>query len=1109
MVTYPEKNRIQAMIGSLRKFLAGDTSVVLGLSSKKDDLDSLAATINKLLKKTSPSRLFPAAEKTAPPTSTQSEERFRSLLDRMQESYFELDIKGNFIFFNDRVGRKLGYTRDEISGMNFRKLLDRENKDKLYEIGRNILLTGKAVENFEWQLIKKSGQKMDVESSIALIRDQQGQPAGFYGVVRDITLRKKAERELRFSEERYRHILESIEESYFEVDLHGNLLFFNDAMVRNLNYTPDEIHHMNFRKLVDDPDAKKIIEVFHQVYLTGETVKGFDWKINAKDGGKMDVESSVALLKDESGQPRGFRGMVRDISQRKQTERRLRMIANNIRDVIWTMDFEGRFTYASPSVTTVFGYTPEELPRLSFTDYLTPDSRTRVRLAFSEELARIAAGHREVSDASKRLELEVIRKDGETRWVEVQSDFNHTEDGAPFEVLGVARDITERRKAEEAFRTSEHLYRLIVENVHDVVFVVDFNFRFTFISNHRALLTGYTPEEIRKIPVERLLPPQSIELATRIFAEAMEQQTHPQTAREGNSRTIELEVYHKNGGTVWLEITATFGRDAEGKAREIVAAARDITARKKIELALEESEERYRMIVENMNESIVVLDLDLNYLYQSPSEIRITGYTPEEIMKIPSEKQVTPESYARGVAMLAEELEKEFSGQPVDPDRSRTIELESYHKNGGTVWLEMTASFTRDKSGKPTGILMAGRNISERKKAEAEKERLEKQLVQSQKMETVGRLAGGVAHDFNNMLNVILGYVDLTKLKLSNDHPILQDILEIERAACRSRDLTQQLLAFSRKQIIRPRAVNLNRLIAETEKAVLRLISEDIDLTFYPGDNLWTIKFDPLQAEQILINLAVNARDAMPQGGKLNIETSNIAIDETYCASHLDLTPGPYVLLTVSDTGSGISKDLLPYIFEPFFTTKDVGKGTGLGLATVYGIVRQNDGTINVYSEPGKGSTFKIYLPRSTDADVIEENSPKPVAAPGSGTILLVEDDKMVLKLVADMLGALGYEVISSENPLEALSQCEKEKTPIDLVITDVVMPVMSGRELRDRLLTTRPNVKVLFMSGYPSNIIAQHGVLEEGMDFIQKPFGMADMAAKVSELILRIKADP
>jgi two-component system sensor histidine kinase EvgS len=447
-------------------------------------------------------------------------------------------------------------------------------------------------------------------------------------------------------------------------------------------------------------------------------------------------------------------------------------------------------------------------------------------------------------------------------------------------------------------------------------------------------------------------------------------------------------------------------------------------------------------------------------------------------------------------------LTSEFSGEPIDPYRSRIVEVKVYHKNGGTVWLEITATFIRDENGKPTGLLLAGRDINARKKAEEEKAKLEEQLLQAQKMESVGRLAGGVAHDFNNMLNVILGYAELAKLKLTSDDPVSKDIEEIEKAAIRSRDVTSQLLAFSRKQIISPKIINLNELILSIQKTLARVIGEDVHLSFYPKENIWQIKFDPTHIEQILFNLAANARDAMPGGGKLTMETHNVHLDEAFCRDHLGFMPGDYVVLAVSDNGSGIDKENLQYVFEPFFTTKDVGKGTGLGLAMVYGIVKQNGGFINVYSEPGQGTTFKIYMPRNLEMDATVEETKEESAVFSPAMILLVEDDDMVRGMITQMLKTIGYSVMAAATPGEALSLCEKGDTTVDLVITDVVMPVMNGRELRDKLRVVRPEIKVLFVSGYTSNVVVHHGILEEGVHFLQKPFSMNDLSRKISEAL-------
>ena len=654
----------------------------------------------------------------------------------------------------------------------------------------------------------------------------------------------------------------------------------------------------------------------------------------------------------------------------------------------------------------------------------------------------------------------------------------------------------------KALTESEQRYRMIVENVHDVVITIDFNFQFTFISTYRSLLTGYTPEEIRKIPVDKLVTAQSLEFLSNVLAEVMELQKNRPPTQEYGSRTLEVEAYHKNGGTVWLEITATFGSDAHGKPQEIIAVARNITARKKIELALEESEKRYRMIVENIREVVLTTDLNLHQIYVSPSCQWLIGYNQEEFMSLPIDRLLTPDSFTLAQNTLAEELTSEFSGEPIDPYRSRTLEVEVYHKNGGTVWLEMTATFVRDENGKPIGLLMAGRDINARKKAEEEKAKLEEQLLQAQKMESVGRLAGGVAHDFNNMLNVILGYAELAKLKLTSDDPVSKDIEEIEKAAIRSRDVTSQLLAFSRKQIISPKIINLNELILSIQKTLARVIGEDVHLSFYPEENLWQIKFDPTHIEQILFNLAANARDAMPGGGKLTMETNNVHLDEAFCRDHLGFMPGDYVVLAVSDSGSGIDKENLHYVFEPFFTTKDVGKGTGLGLAMVYGIVKQNGGFINVYSEPGQGTTFKIYMTRNLEMDATVEETKEESAVFSPAMILLVEDDDMVRGMITQMLKAIGYSVIAAATPGEALSLCEKGDTTVDLVITDVVMPVMNGRELRDKLRVVRPEIKVLFVSGYTSNVVVHHGILEEGVHFLQKPFSMNDLSRKISEAL-------
>ena len=520
----------------------------------------------------------------------------------------------------------------------------------------------------------------------------------------------------------------------------------------------------------------------------------------------------------------------------------------------------------------------------------------------------------------------------------------------------------------------------------------------------------------------------------------------------------------------------------------------EITERKRAEEALRESEAKYRRLHETMTDAFVRIDMTGNIQEANRAYQALLGYTEEELLQR-TYVDLTPEKWhALEMNVIAEQV--------LVNGHSQVYEKEYRRKDGTIFPAELRTFLLRDDAGQPVGMWAIVRDITERKHAEEERAKLESQLIQAQKMESVGRLAGGVAHDFNNMLSVILGYAELIKTRLPDDDPLLKDVLAIEKAANHSRDITGQLLAFSRKQIIAPRVMNLNELIASSGNTLSRLIGEDIDLRLYPGENLWRINFDPAQVEQILINLAVNARDAMPDGGKLTIETENCHLDKAYCLKHLGFKPGQYVFLGVSDDGTGMDREVQSHLFEPFFTTKEVGKGTGLGLATVYGMVKQNGGFIICYSEPGRGTTFKIYIPRVAEEDQAEEAPKETPVAYGVGRILLVEDDEMVRDITKDILEEIGYTVLSADTPQGAIALCENRDTPFDLLLTDVVMPEMSGRELANRIAVIRPGIKVLYMSGYTSNVIAHRGVLDKGVHFIQKPFRINDLADKISEVM-------
>ncbi len=644
------------------------------------------------------------------------------------------------------------------------------------------------------------------------------------------------------------------------------------------------------------------------------------------------------------------------------------------------------------------------------------------------------------------------------------------------------RELFERTRVEEVLRESEEKYRNLIKYAPAAIYEIDFRTaRFMSVNDLMCQYLGYTKEELLSMGPFAIMDEEN----GRLFKERLRKQL----AGEKIPDVVEFKVRSKDGNEHYVMLNVTFTYE-NGEPKGAFVVGNDITERKKVEKALRESEEKYRTILESMQVGLFENDMEGNFTYVNDAACRLHGYQRDELMGM-NYQRVFPAETARS---LAEVFRKVYeTGEP-----QLLVDHEAIHKDG-SIWIhQANVELIRNSLGQPIGSRWLAWDVTERRKMEREKAQLEKQLIQAQKMESVGRLAGGVAHDFNNMLSVILGYTELIKSHLPKKDPLLKDMQEIEKAAARSRDLTGQLLAFSRKQIITPVLVDLNDMIIKTKKTLSLLIGEDVDLQFRPGLDLWKIKFDPSQIQQILINLATNARDAMPAGGKLTIETANIYLNEAYCKAHLGFLPGHYALMGVSDDGAGMDKETLQHLFEPFFTTKEPGRGTGLGLPTVYGIIKQNNGFINVYSEPGKGTTFKIYIPRSMEEGSTLKEVEEEFVTSGSGTILLVEDDDMVRAMTSGMLEEIGYMVVAPGSAAEAESLCENGDLHIDLLLTDVVMPGMSGKELRNRIQAKRPGIKVLFMSGYTSNVIAHHGVLEEGVHFIQKPFSMSDLSLKV-----------
>ncbi|MGM0644083.1 MAG: PAS domain S-box protein [Thermodesulfobacteriota bacterium] len=646
-------------------------------------------------------------------------------------------------------------------------------------------------------------------------------------------------------------------------------------------------------------------------------------------------------------------------------------------------------------------------------------------------------------------------------------------------ILLAIEDITERRKRDKLLSESEERYRRLFETANDgMVLLEKAEGRITHANPAVIEMLGYSHDELIGKEVMDIGFPGDIGIIQEII-QILE--------KDGILTYKDAPVRAKTGQVIYTDIYMV------DKARLVQCNIRDITERKQAEEALRRSESYYRAIFETSGSAMFIVEED--------TTISLVNSIFEELSGYPKQEVEGKKSWI------------EF----VHPDDVDWMKKNHYlrRRNPGAAPRQYESGFIT-RNGEKRNILLTvtmipGTNrsvascidITERKRAEQEREKLQSQLSQSRKLESVGRLAGGVAHDFNNMLTIINGYAEMMTDTLSPSEPWYDNALQIHEAGKRSAVIVRKLLAFARKQTISPEVMNLNDSLASMLNMLQQLIGENIELFWKPGQNSWLVKMDPSQLDQILVNLVVNARDAIADIGKITIETENIEFDEQYCESHTGFVPGPFVMLTVSDTGCGMDNEVIDNLFEPFFTTKEVGKGTGLGLPTVYGIVKQNSGFINVYSEPGHGTAFKIYLPRHAGKAAVSGKENLEEYPLGEGeTILILEDEISVLNLAETMLEKLGYKVLASESAREALETVKSSGGMIDLLITDVIMPEMNGLDFTTRVNTFYPDIKTLFMSGYTSDVIVRHGILAEGLHYIQKPFSMKDLAVKVRKMI-------
>jgi len=878
------------------------------------------------------------------------------------------------------------------------------------------------------------------------VKDEAGQIVSVLEGITEITERKTYEQQILKEKNLLQQVMETSPVGITMVDKKGNVSMANARAEEILGLERSNI----YKRLYNDQKWQiKDIQgneypddqlPFELVRKSGKSVFGIKHSLVWPDGEKVLLSINATPLLDRSGNFNGMVAALVDITERKKTEVLLQEKTTLLQNIIDT-------TSDLISVADMEGKFKFIGPSHSILGYDADllVGRNVMEFVHPDDYQETATAFAEFltnREDGRKVEYRYRRADGDYLWFETVGKFILDDVGNPKEILFSTRDVTERKQAEKKLQISEKRVRAKLNAVL-----------------HPEGDMGYLS---------------LIDIIDTAKIQHLMDDLYELTNIGGAIVDLDGNVV---ASTEWREICARFHRKHPDSLKNCIESDTKLTD------GIEPGQFREYRCKNNMWDiatPIFIGDKIFGNIF-----IGQFFYDDEEIDYSAFRSQAHKFSFDEQAYMAALDCVPRFS-------RNDVKRAMSYYSRLSEIL--STLSYSNMK---------LARTIEEHRRTERERDKLQSQLLQAQKMESVGRLAGGVAHDFNNMLGVILGHTELALLQADENHDLHSDLKEIQKAAKRSADITKQLLAFARKQTISPKQLDLNNTVESMLNMLRRLIGEDIDLVWKPSAHLWPVKMDPSQIDQIMANLCINAKDAISGVGKITIETGKKTFDEEYCNEHPGFIPGDFVLLAVSDNGCGMDKETLDNLFEPFFTTKEVGKGTGLGLATIYGIVKQNNGFINVYSEPGQGSTFKIYLPRLIADETTDTTVPeKKAAAGGAETILLVEDESTILRMIRKMLERKGYSVLPAATPAEAIDMAKAHADQIHLLMTDVVMPEMNGRDLAGQITALYPDIKLLFMSGYTANVIAHHGVLDDGVAFIQKPFSMADMTAKVRDVL-------
>ena len=904
--------------------------------------------------------------------------------------------------------------------------------------------------------------------------------------------------ELRESEARYRMLAESMKDIVWLIDMNLKTTFHSPSGEKLRGFTIPEIMEMPLEKTLTSESFKLASELFFEeiprvVADPGyNPVRTLDLEYSCKDGATVWVESKFSIIRDQRGKPVSILGEGRDISDQKRAEDALqktdnayRLLAENMSDVVSILDMDLSVRWISDSAGRTNGYTLEEQQNLPLDKQMTPESLKKSLDMFIYALEEEKTGSAD-PNRPYEMELEIYRKDGSTFWTENRFQFVRDSQGKAISILMQGGDITERRKAQEALQKTEKTYRLLAEHMSDIVWMMDLDLKVTWVSPSAVKARGYTLDELIALPLDRQITPESLGKAAHLIGKWTHTEREGRTPEPHGSISTELEFYRKDGSTFVAECSFQFLRDEQGKATGILAEGRDITERKKAEKAILESEEKYRMVVENALEAISI-SVDAKLVFANRRMAALSGYSQDELIS----RSITEFIHPDDLEMVIDLQLRRWKGENVPNIYSFRV----VDKAGNILWREVSTVLITWE-GKPATLNFMT-DISDRK-------RMEEERLRVAKLESVGVLAGGIAHDFNNILTSIMGNINLASLEAAPGSELQSSLEQAEKASQRARALTQQLLTFSKGGSPVRKLASLAELLTDT--AGFALSGSNVKCDFFIPAYLWHAEIDAGQVSQIIHNLAINAQQAMPAGGTIELRAENIALSETQkLGKELPLKAGKYIRITVADNGSGISKEHLEKIFDPFFTTKKTG--TGLGLATSFSIARNHGGHLSVESVIGTGSTFYLYLPASLQKSAPEQDKQGQIKPVGKARILVMDDEQGIREIAGRMLKHIGYEDVEfTEDGAEAIKLYKaamKAGNPFTVAILDLTIAGgMGGKEAVKKLLKIDPGVKAIVSSGYIDDSVMAEYRKYGFSGIVAKPYSLQQLRKALSDVI-------